>query len=222
MSINKPYRGLSDLPKVIPIFPLDGALLLPRGQLPLNIFEQRYIAMVDDALKGDRIIGMVQISAEGAAAAGARPPVQAVGCAGRITAFEESGDGRYMVTLTGVTRYRVAEELATVTPYRQCRVDFGPFARDLNESLDRDDVDREGVIRALRLFAQAHQLSVDWEGIDAAPSDLLVNALSMMSPFGPREKQALLEAPDLKARAATLIAIAEMDMAREGAHATLQ
>ncbi len=221
MSINKPYGGPDDLPQVIPIFALSGALLLPLGQLPLNIFEPRYMAMIDDALKGDRIIGMVQQLSD-APGQGSRPQLHATGCAGRITSLEESGDGRYIITLTGVARYRIVEELSTVTPYRQARVDFTPFAGDFDEARERDTVDRDGVIRALRRFAEVHRLSVDWEGIDAAPSDLLVNALSMMSPFGPREKQALLEAPDLKARADVLIAIAEMDLGRDGAPATLQ
>ncbi len=221
MSINKPYRGPDDLPRVIPIFALSGALLLPLGQLPLNIFEPRYMAMIDDALKGDRIIGMVQLLSD-APGQGSRPALYDMGCAGRITSLEESGDGRYVVTLTGVARYRIVEELPTVTPYRQARVDFAPFSRDFDEASSRDDVNRDGVIRALRRFADVHRLSVDWEGIDAAPSDLLVNALSMMSPFGPKEKQALLEAPDLKTRADVLIAIAEMDLGRDGAPATLQ
>ena len=221
MSINKPYRGPDDLPGIIPVFPLNGALLLPRGQLPLNIFEPRYLAMIDDAMKADRIVGMVQISGEASAKADA-PPLYSMGCAGRITSLEESGDGRYLVTLTGISRYKIQEELAAITPYRQCRVDFRCFARDLDEETDRDEIDREGVIRALNRFAEAHRLSVDWEGIDAAPSDLLVNALAMMSPFGPKEKQALLEAPDLKTRADVLIAIAEMDLMREGAPSTLQ
>ena len=221
MSINKPYGGPADLPQVIPVFALSGALLLPLGQLPLNIFEPRYMAMIDDALKGDRIIGMVQLLSD-TPGQGAKPALYGMGCAGRITSLEESGDGRYVVTLTGIARYRIVEELSAVTPYRQARVYFAPFAGDFDESGDRDAVDREGVIRALRRFAEVHRLSVDWEGIDAAPSDLLVNALSMMSPFGPKEKQALLEAPDLKTRADVLIAIAEMDLGRDGASATLQ
>ncbi len=221
MSINKPYRGPDDLPEIIPVFPLDGALLLPRGQLPLNIFEPRYLAMIDDVMKADRIVGMVQISAEASAKA-SPPSLYTMGCAGRITSLEESGDGRYLVTLTGVSRYRIEEELQAITPYRQCRVDFRSFARDFDEEMERDEIDRDGVVRALRRFAEVHRLSVDWEGIDAAPSDLLVNALAMMSPFGPKEKQALLEAPDLKTRADVLIAIAEMDLAREGAPSTLQ
>ncbi len=221
MSINKPYGGPDDLPNVIPIFPLNGALLLPRGQLPLNIFEPRYLSMVDDALKADRIIGMVQARGEGADE-GAKPPLYGMGCAGRITGFEESGDGRYLLTLTGIARYRIVEELASVTPYRQCRADFAPFSRDFDEALDRDGVNREGVVDALRRFAEAHRLAVDWDGVNEAPSDLLVNALAMMSPFGPKEKQALLEAPDLKARADVLIAIAEMELARDSVPPTLQ
>ena len=221
MSINKPYGGPDELPQVIPIFPLNGALLLPLGQLPLNIFEPRYVAMIDDAIRGDRIIGMVQARADGDGQGG-RSPLYDTGCAGRITSFEESGDGRYVVTLTGVSRYRIVEELSAVTPYRQVRADFTAFAGDFDEGQGEEDVNRDGVIRALRRFAEAHKLSVDWEGIDNAPSDLLVNALSMMSPFGPKEKQALLEAPDLKTRADVLIAIAEMDIAREGAPSTLQ
>jgi Lon protease-like protein len=221
MSINEPYDGPDDLPEVIPIFPLNGALLLPRGQLPLNIFEPRYLAMLDDALKSHRIIGMVQMSSDASEIA-ARPPLYRMGCAGRITAFEETGDGRYMITLTGIARYRIVQELSTVTPYRQARVDFTDFARDFDEEADGEDVDRAGVVGALRRFAEAHQLSVDWDGIDAAPSDLLVNALAMMSPFGSKEKQALLEAPDLKTRADVLIAIAEMELAREEAPSTLQ
>lgn len=221
MSINKPYSGPDDLPQVIPVFALSGALLLPLGQLPLNIFEPRYMAMIDDAMKGDRIIGMVQQLSD-APGQGSKPGLHGTGCAGRITSLEESGDGRYIITLTGVARYRIVEELSTVTPYRQARVDFTPFTGDFDESRVRDTVDRDGVIQALRRFAEVHRLSVDWEGIDAAPSDLLVNALSMMSPFGPKEKQALLEAPDLKTRADVLIAIAEMDLGRDGAPATLQ
>ncbi len=221
MSINKPYHGPEDLPRVIPVFALNGALLLPLGQLPLNIFEPRYMAMIDDAMKGDRIIGMIQAQSD-APGQGSKPALYDMGCAGRITSLEESGDGRYVITLTGVARYRIVEELSTVTPYRQARVDFAPFARDFAEVNDRDEVDRDGVIRALRRFAEVHRLSVDWEGIDAAPSDLLVNALAMMSPFNPKEKQALLEAPDLKARADVLIAIAEMGLAREDASPTLQ
>ena len=218
MSMNKPYTGPDELPDLIPVFPLSGALLLPRGQLPLNIFEPRYLTMIDDSLKSSRIIGMVQVNGDAVGTA----PLYSTGCAGRITSLEESGDGRYLITLTGVSRYRIIEELPAITPYRQCRVDFQPFSHDFDEETDHDDVDRAGVIRALQSFAETHRLSVDWDGINAAPSDLLVNALAMMSPFGPKEKQALLEAPDLKSRADVLIAIAEMDIARGAVSSTLQ
>ncbi len=213
MSINKPYESAEDLPETIPVFPLEGALLLPRGEMPLNVFEPRYLQMVDDALKTHRIIGMVQPEADDDNSD--RPGLYSCGCAGRITAFGESGDGRYLLTLTGIARYRIQEELNVDTPYRQCRIGFDEFQHDFNAGEGEDDVDRASVIKTLRNFAKAHQLTVDWRGIDAAPNDALVNALAMMSPFGPREKQALLEAVDLKSRADVLIAIAEIEMARQ-------
>jgi uncharacterized protein len=213
MSINTPYEGPQDLPDIIPVFPLEGALLLPRGELPLNIFEPRYLQMVDDALRTHRLIGMVQPEM-GADADETRPGLYACGCVGRITAFGESGDGRYVLTLTGIARYKVVEELNVDTPYRQCRVDFDAFRQDFIASEGADEVDRPSIIKTLRNFARSHQLTVDWRGIDAAPNESLVNALAMMSPFGPREKQALLEAADLKSRADVLIAIAEIELAR--------
>ena len=211
MSINKPYRDIADLPPVVPIFPLAGALLLPRGLLPLNIFEPRYLAMVDDALKSARVIGMIQPRAGSAQAAS--PPLEQVGCLGRITQFAETGDGRYALNLTGVLRFRVRLEPSAMTPYRQAQVDYEPFAADLHEN-EEADIDREGVLRALMAFAQKHGMSVDRSGVEQAPNEALVNALSMMSPFGPREKQALLEAETIKARAEALIAITEFELAR--------
>ena len=220
MSINKPYRGPDELPDTIPVFPLEGVLLLPRGELPLNVFEPRYVQMVEDALRTHRIIGMIQPETEEEEG---KPALYGCGCAGRITAFGETGDGRYVLTLTGVARYNLLEELATDTPYRQCRVTFAPFISDFVEGEGEDDVDRAAVLKTLRDFAEANSLKVDWRGIESASNDSLVNALSMMSPFGPREKQALLEATDLKARADVLIAITEIELARgEGDHAGLQ
>jgi uncharacterized protein len=215
MGMNAVYRGPQDCPAVIPVFPLPGALLLPRGQMPLNVFEPRYLSMVDDALRSDRVIGMIQPDVEGGGTAPV-PKLYQVGCAGRITQFVETGDGRYLVTLVGIARFRVAEELSTTTLYRQCRVDFGPYAADFLARAGEDAVDRAGVIRALREFVEAADVRVDWKGIDEAPNEALVNALCMMSPFGPREKQALLEAPDLKTRAEVLIAITEIELARGG------
>ena len=221
MSINKPYSGPDELPSVIPVFPLEGALLLPRGEMPLNVFEPRYLQMIDDAIRTHRVIGMVQ--PDTAEEDGLKPSLYSCGCAGRITAFGETGDGRYILTLTGIARYRIVEELVVDTAYRQCRVTFEPFPADFVMGEGEDAVDRAGVIKTLRDFAEAHSLTVDWRGIDAAPNDALVNALAMMSPFGPREKQALLEAADLKSRADVLIAIAEIEMARrEGESVGLQ
>jgi hypothetical protein len=221
MGMNVVYRGPADCPEVIPVFPLPGALLLPRGQMPLNIFEPRYLAMVDDALKSHRMIGMVQpdVAEDGPASA---PRLYPVGCAGRMTQLAETGDGRYLVTLVGVARFRIARELPATTPYRQCHVDFESFTADFTARAGEDAVDRAGVLRALRNFVEAADVKVDWKGIDEAPNEALVNALCMMSPFGPREKQALLEAPDLKSRAEVLIAITEIELARGGSEPTLQ
>jgi Lon protease-like protein len=215
MAMNAVYRGPQDCPAVLPVFPLPGALLLPRGQMPLNIFEPRYLSMVDDALKGDRLIGMIQPDPDHADST-AVPKLYRVGCAGRITQFAETGDGRYLITLIGVGRFQVAQELPTTTLYRQCRVDFTAFDADFTARAGEDAVDRAGVIRALRDFVEAADVRVDWQGIEEAPNEALVNALSMMSPFGSREKQALLEAKDLKTRAEVLIALTEIELARSG------
>ena len=200
-----------EMPGVLPLFPLSGALLLPRGQLPLNIFEPRYLAMIDDALRTHRMVGMIQPDPE---AGDERPPLFKVGCAGRITQFAESGDGRYILTLTGVSRFAMIEEVAAMTPYRQGRIDFQAFASDFKPREGEEQVDRDGVLKALRDFAEENHLQIDWDSINQAPNEALVNALSMMSPFGPREKQALLEASDLRGRAEVLVAITEIELAR--------
>jgi len=216
MGINKPYVAVSELPDVIPVFPLPRVLILPRTQLPLNIFEPRYLAMFDDAMKSDRIIGMIQPSDADVGETAMHPPLHAVGAAGRITQIAESGDGRYLITLTGVCRFRVLEELPMTQLYRRCRVSYAEFAHDLVINAGEDDVDRDSIVTALRTFSKARGLKIDWDEIQRAPTEALVNALSMMSPFGPGEKQALLEAPDLKTRAETLVAITEFDIARDG------
>ena len=213
MATNASYKGPQDCPETIPIFPLPGALLLPRGQMPLNIFEPRYVAMIDDALRTDRLIGMIQPDADGSGEPGPSR-LYGVGCAGRITQLAETGDGRYLLTLSGIARFRVAEELATVTPYRKVRADFTPFAADFQARAGEEAVDRKGVLAALRQFVQAMEIEVDWRGVEQAPNEALVNALCMMTPFGVREKQALLEAPDLKSRAEALIALTEIEVAR--------
>jgi Lon protease-like protein len=215
MPMNAQYRGPIEMPGVIPVFPLPGALLLPRGQMPLNIFEPRYLAMVDDALRdGHRLIGMIQPDVAHAGSTD-KPSLYKIGCVGRITQLAESGDGRYLIELTGVARFRIEEELKVATPYRQCRVTFAPFADDFVARKGENAVDRAALLAALTDFLKANDLKADWEGIERAPNEALVNALSMMSPYGTAEKQALLEAPDLKTRAEVLIAITEIELAKK-------
>ena len=215
MPMNVAYRGPGDLPDVIPVFPLSGALLLPRGQMPLNIFEPRYVAMVDDALAGRRLIGMIQPE-PAQRKSDVRPKLYRIGCVGRLTQFGETGDGRYLIELTGVARFAIAEELAVTTPYRQCRADYAPFADDFVARSGEDAVDRKALLAALASFLKANDLKADWEGIENAPNEALVNALAMMSPYGAAEKQALLEAPDLKTRAEILVAVTEIELAKAG------
>ncbi len=212
---NATYREIGDLPAVIPVFPLPAALLLPRSEMPLNIFEPRYLAMVDAALAGDRVIGMVQPDA--AVPAGlAGPGLFAVGCAGRLTSFAETGDGRYLITLTGISRFRILDEVTGDTPFRRVHVTAEPFADDLAGCAGEAAVDRTSVLRTFRAYLAAHDLDADWTSVDRASNETLVNTLAMMAPFGAAEKQALLEAPDLRARAETLVALTEMTLTREG------
>ena len=214
MTMNVIYHGPGDVAAVVPVFPLPGALLLPRGQMPLNIFEPRYLAMVDDALRsGERLIGMIQPDPAHAGPPD-KPPLYRVGCVGRITQFAETGDGRYLIQLTGVSRFAIAQELEVTTLYRQCRADYAPFADDFVARKGEQAVDRAAVLQALSAFLDANNLKTDWEGIENAPNEALVNALAMMSPYGPAEKQALLEAPDLKTRAEILVAVTEIELAK--------
>ena len=222
MPMNAQYRGPIEMPGVIPVFPLPGALLLPRGQMPLNIFEPRYLAMVDDALRdGHRLIGMIQPDVAHAGSTD-KPSLYKIGCVGRITQLAESGDGRYLIELTGVARFRIEEELKVATPYRQCRVTYAPFADDFVARKGENAVDRAALLAALTDFLKANDLKADWEGIERAPNEALVNALSMMSPYGTAEKQALLEAPDLKTRAEVLIAITEIELAKKNTEGETQ
>ncbi len=215
MPMNAIYKGPGDLPNVIPVFPLPGALLLPRGQMPLNIFEPRYLAMIDDALRcGQRLIGMIQPDPAHPGPDPSKPYLFRVGCVGRITQIAESGDGRYLIQLTGVARFRIEQELAVGTLYRQCRVSYAPFVDDFVARKGEDEVDRKALLRALADFLKANNLKADWEGIENAPNEALVNALAMMSPYGAAEKQAMLEAPDLKARAEILVAVTEIELAK--------
>lgn len=221
MSTLTGFQHAADCPAVIPVFPLPGALLLPRGQMPLNIFEPRYLKMVDDALRGDRIIGMIQPDPDGSSST--HPKLFRVGCAGRITQYAETGDGRYLISLTGLSRFRVESEVSSAEAYRLCQVSYDEFAVDFQARAGEEQVDRAGVLKALRDFVEANDLKVDWAGIDEAPNEALVNALCMMSPFGVREKQAMLEAADLRTRAEILIAVTQMELMRgSGPEPTMQ
>lgn len=210
---NETYLDLKQLPTRIPLFPLPGALLLPSGNMPLNIFEPRYLTMIEDAVRGDRIVGMIQprfdVDEELEV-----PLLCDVGCLGRVTAYQETGDGRLMVNLAGICRFRIMKEVEEVSGYRNAEI--AGFGEDLEDSSDAAEaVDRDGLLRTFKLFLEANDMEADWDGVREADTETLVNTLSMMSPYGPAEKQALLEAPDLKTRSETLVAITEIMLARE-------
>ena len=200
------YRKTADLPDTLPVFPLPGALVFPRWELPLNIFEPRYLNMFDDAMRGHRLIGMVQ-SMGGTRE---RPEIARVGCAGRITSYAETDDGRYLVTLTGICRFAVKQELAVTTPYRQVTPNWDAFAADLYPASEDGLPDRSELILSLRTYASTHGLQADWSAVEDAPMETLVHALAAGCPFPAPEKQALLEAVSLADRARTLIALMAM------------
>ena len=196
----------ADLPETIPVFPLPGALLLPRARLPLHIFEPRYLAMIEDCLKTpERLIGMIQPFE----APGGESKLHQIGCAGRVTAFSETEDGRYMITLSGVSRFRVVQEVSGFTPYRRCDVDWGGFDRDLGGAERDGQFDRTAFLALLDRYFSDQHLSTDWENLNQAEDELLINSLSMLCPFEPEDKQALLEAPSLGTRRETLVTLIE-------------
>ena len=198
---------IADLPDTIPVFPLPGALLLPRGRLPLHIFEPRYLAMIEDCLKTKhRLIGMIQpreVPGTG------EKRLNAIGCAGRLTGFSETEDGRYMITLSGISRFRVRDEVTGFAPYRRCSVDWGGFGRDLGPTEEDPGFRREEFLALLGRYFAAQNLSTDWSSLKEAETELLINSLSMLCPFGPEDKQALLEAPSLSTRRETLVTLIE-------------
>jgi len=201
-----------DLPRVVPIFPLPGVLLLPGGRLPLNIFEPRYLAMVRDALSGERTIGMIQPCAEAPDVGAAR--VYETGCAGRITAFSETDDGRYLITLTGAIRFDVERELPPIEGYRRVVADYGRFRGDLEE--EASEIDRERFLETLGCYFEANGIEGDWKAIEEAGDAALVTSMAMICPFAAPEKQALLEAMSLPERARTMTAIMEMAVHEPG------
>ena len=224
MSPTDRYRRPADLPPRIPVFPLRGAILLPRATLPLNVFEPRYLEMLDAVMAGDRLIGIIQpaTSDPGEDEESPRAPVglRNVGCVGRVTSYQEVDHARRMITLTGVMRYDVLDEAVTDLPYRVMSVSYDRYATDLSEGLGEEQVDRPNLLRVLRSYLDANKLEADWAAIQRASSEFLINALCVMCPYGPEEKQALLEAEDLKCRADVLVALAEMELASSGSSGT--
>jgi uncharacterized protein len=207
------YRTPTDLPKSIPLFPLSGALLLPRTDLPLTIFEPRYLTMVEDAMAGNRIIGIIQPKENEQAD---KPALESIGCAGRITSYSETDDGRLVITITGICRFEVKKELQVKTAYRQATVAYKFFAIDLVNETGTRGVNRDQLITAFRQYLEANNMSADWNEVQAISTEVLVNTLSLLAPYPPREKQALLEAHDLKSRADVLVALTEIALAKSG------
>jgi uncharacterized protein len=203
-------RRLDELPAEFPVFPLTGALLLPRGKLPLNIFEPRYLAMVEDALGAGRMFAMIQPDPQKPVGPSG-PGLYRIGCLGRLTSFSETDDGRYLITLSGLTRFAVVEELDMRRGYRRVRADYGAFAADLDTAPELADLDRAGLLTALRGYFLRRGFDANWEAIGKMANDTLVVTLAMVCPFDPAEKQALLEAPTEAERAATLRTLLEID-----------
>jgi len=213
--------SLADLPETLPIFPLPGALLLPRARLPLNIFEPRYLAMLDDTLKtAHRLIGMIQPVAVPEGQPAGR--LHQIGCAGRMTALQETEDGRYLITLSGVCRFRLVEVQEGFSPYLRARPDWARFERDLGRAEDDPGFDRAGFLSVLGRFFDSAQLSSDWDSLKEADVELLVNSLSILCPFDPEEKQALLEAPTLTERRETLVTLMEFALRSGGDEGSIQ
>ena len=201
------YHNIDTLPRTIGIFPLTGVLLLPRAQLPLNVFEPRYLALVEAALAGNRLIGMIQPTEHEEKTL--RPALSAIGCAGRVTGFRETDDNRYLITLTGVCRFRLTGEPDSGGAWRAGSCDFEPFAADLVPA-ESDDFPRDRMLKALNAYLSGRDMKADWNSVITAPGEALINALAMMCPFDPAGKQALLEAPTLAERISTLVALLEI------------
>jgi|TARA_B110000495_G_C23010485_1_gene597596 Lon protease-like protein len=212
----KEYKNIEELPPKLSIFPLPGALLLPRTQLPLNIFEPRYLEMVDDALTSNRLIAMIQNQSDN------KDSLFKVGCVGKITSYSELTNNRIVITLTGVCRFSVGQELEVVTPYRQFQVNYEQFANDLLKGFGEKNVNREGLLVCLKKYLDQNNLEVDWNSIKNSPTELLVNSLCLLSPYRPEEKQALLEAQDLSERNEILIAMTEMSLSSESGTEKIQ
>jgi len=201
--------GIEDLPETLAVFPLNGVMLLPRGLLPLNIFEPRYLAMVDHAMRESRLIGMVQPCPTPAAVGNAEPKLYRTGCAGKIISFEETPDGRYHITLKGVSRFHIVDEADMQSGFRRVRADWSAFRQDM-AAPSCLKLDRELLTNLLQQYFTVHGLSCNWEAIEDAPDEKLITCLAMVCPFEPGEKQALLEAESCSLRAHLFMAMLEM------------
>ena len=217
----KRYHTIAELPDVLPVFPLSGALLLPRADLPLNIFEDRYLQMFNTALSTHRLVGMIQPEPSDN---NNTPVLSRVGCAGRITSITETDDNRLLISLSGVCRFEVLKEMKVKTAWRQCKVTYDGFAADLITDNQARNVNRDALVTAFRQYLEANNMSANWDEVEKVSTENLVNTLSQMAPYPALEKQALLEAPDLKSRADMLIALTELALARQsnGNQKTLQ
>ncbi len=219
MSDQGTTSGLDELPAILPVFPLSGALLLTTGQLPLNVFEPRYLDMVRDAMEGHRVIGIIQPQDPNDQSA--EPRLYSVGCAGKICEFGEAENGNYSITLEGLCRFKTLEELDRVTKYRQIKVDYSPFQLDLSP-VAGEAVNRASLQNVLNHFLEFEDEEDDWEALNNLADDNLVNSLSMICPFSPAEKQALLEAKDVFARSELLISLLTMMMQQSNPNKTVQ
>jgi uncharacterized protein len=219
------YVGPADLPQRLPVFPLQGAILLPRATLPLNVFEPRYLQMLEDVMSTARVLCIVQPDAcEEESPAGKAVALRRVGCVGRVTSYQELDDGRMLITLTGVARCALVGEVDIAKPYRICTVGYEDFLTDFEAGAGEAEVDRQALLRALKSYLEARNMRADWGAVAKSSNEMLVNSLSIVAPYGSQEKQALLEAPDLKTRAETLVALSEMELAAGagGSGSTLQ
>jgi uncharacterized protein len=203
----------AEIPASIPLFPLSGALLLPYARRPLNIFEPRYLELVDNALKGDRLIGVIQPVDAGVESPMGAVPLESIGTVGRLVQFEELADSRYFIMLEGLCRFELIKDLPAMTPYRQAMISAERFATDFDRSHGESAVDRERFLKMMRDYAEFGNFELNWDEIEKTGTADLVNFCCMVSPYGAAEKQALLEADSLVARAETLIAMAEFEMA---------
>ena len=198
------YKKIEEIPSKISIFPLNGALLLPRSQLPLNIFEPRYLEMIDNSISSDRLIGMIQTQESN------ENQLYPIGCVGKITSFTELSDSRFIITLNGICRYKVTQELDTLTPYRQVKVSYEDFENDLTPGFNQDKANRDKLLDVLKRYLEKNNLQIDWEAVKGSLTETLVNSLCSLSPYSTEEKQALLEAEDIQKRNELLIAMTEM------------